>query len=207
MVERIKTTKIRQSPKMPAETRRQQLLDAAESLFKRRGYRSTTTEDIARKAGLTKGALYFHFKSKREITLELVKRAACKAIGDLEANIRTGMTLGEIFELLARVEVENHLDYYRQSLDFRHHAQNMPEIMKVGKQSHSQVVDIVARSLGPDRGRTHKQRKQVAIMVLSFFEGLMHFERVHAEIVDIKTELRLFESLFENKYMNPYKKR
>jgi len=40
----------------------------------KKGYRGTTTEEIARRAGLTKGALYFHFKNKEEILFDLVRR-------------------------------------------------------------------------------------------------------------------------------------
>ena len=67
-------TKIKQSPKMPAEHRREQLLDAAGTLFMKKGYLGTTTEEVARKAGLTKGGLYFHFKNKEELLFELVKQ-------------------------------------------------------------------------------------------------------------------------------------
>ena len=65
--------KIKQSPKMPAEKRRRQLLGAAYKLFLKKGYRVTTTEEIALKAGLTKGAIYHHFKNKEDILYELVK--------------------------------------------------------------------------------------------------------------------------------------
>ena len=65
--------KIKQSPKLPAEERRLQLLMAAQKLFARKGYRSTTTNEIAKKANLTKGALYFHFKNKEDILFELIK--------------------------------------------------------------------------------------------------------------------------------------
>ena len=53
--------KIKQSPKMPAEVRREQLMMAARELFVKKGYRDTTTEEIARRARVTKGALYYHF--------------------------------------------------------------------------------------------------------------------------------------------------
>lgn len=44
--------------------RRQRILDAASSLSLRFGYDKTTVEDIAREAGISKGAVYLHFKGK-----------------------------------------------------------------------------------------------------------------------------------------------
>lgn len=46
---------------------RQTILDAADRMFLRYGYRKTTIEDIAREAGIGKGSVYLHFQSKEEI--------------------------------------------------------------------------------------------------------------------------------------------
>jgi AcrR family transcriptional regulator len=46
-----------------------QLLDAARRLFAADGYNATSLEDVVSAAGVTKGALYHHFGSKRELFL------------------------------------------------------------------------------------------------------------------------------------------
>ena len=52
----------------------EKLLGAALRLFVSQGYRSTTLEQIAAAARLTKGAVYFYFGSKEKILLELLTR-------------------------------------------------------------------------------------------------------------------------------------
>jgi AcrR family transcriptional regulator len=52
--------------KKSAETERK-ILGAALELFVRKGYHGTSIDDIMRKVGLTKGALYAHFTSKGEL--------------------------------------------------------------------------------------------------------------------------------------------
>jgi AcrR family transcriptional regulator len=49
------------------DERRTQILQAARVCFIRRGYAETRVDDIAEEAGLSKGGIYFHFKSKRAI--------------------------------------------------------------------------------------------------------------------------------------------
>jgi AcrR family transcriptional regulator len=44
-----------------------QLLDAARELFAARGYSATSLDDVVAAAGVTKGALYHHFASKRDL--------------------------------------------------------------------------------------------------------------------------------------------
>jgi TetR/AcrR family transcriptional repressor of nem operon len=50
------------------------LLGAAQKLFVSQGFRQTTVDQIANSTKLTKGAVYFHFKSKTEILLKLLER-------------------------------------------------------------------------------------------------------------------------------------
>lgn len=49
------------------EARRIQILEAAKRCFARKGYHETKVDDIVREAGLSKGALYWYFKSKEEL--------------------------------------------------------------------------------------------------------------------------------------------
>jgi AcrR family transcriptional regulator len=48
-------------------TTRRALLDAARYLFAERGYHGTAAEEIVRRAGLTRGALYHHFEDKKDL--------------------------------------------------------------------------------------------------------------------------------------------
>ena len=58
--------------KADAEQTRQKILTAALDLFVAKGYERATFEDVARRIGLTKGAVYWHFKSKPDLLFELV---------------------------------------------------------------------------------------------------------------------------------------
>ncbi len=51
----------------PAALRRTQLLDAALACFAEHGYHLARIDDIAKHAGLSKGAFYHHFASKEEV--------------------------------------------------------------------------------------------------------------------------------------------
>lgn len=57
--------------KEEAEKTRQQILDAALDVFYDQGFSGSTLVDIAQQIGLTKGAIYWHFKSKVTLFLGL----------------------------------------------------------------------------------------------------------------------------------------
>jgi AcrR family transcriptional regulator len=57
------------------ERTREALLDAAEHLFWERGAARAAVLDIARTAGLTRGAFYHHFRDKAEVLAALIERS------------------------------------------------------------------------------------------------------------------------------------
>ncbi len=54
---------------------RHSLLDAAELLFQAQGVSHTSLNDIARKAGTSRGAIYWHFKDKADLFNAMMERA------------------------------------------------------------------------------------------------------------------------------------
>jgi AcrR family transcriptional regulator len=58
-----------------AEARPDEVLDAALTLFTQKGFAATRVDDIAQKAGISKGAVYLYFPSKEAILEGLVRRA------------------------------------------------------------------------------------------------------------------------------------
>ncbi len=61
--------------RLPAEIRIHQILDAALQVFAAKGFAAARIDDIARRAALSKGGIYSHFKSKDEIFDALLVRA------------------------------------------------------------------------------------------------------------------------------------
>jgi TetR/AcrR family acrAB operon transcriptional repressor len=57
--------------KAEAEETRQRIIGAAEQVFYDKGVFETTLEDVARAAGVTRGAIYWHFANKTDLLLAL----------------------------------------------------------------------------------------------------------------------------------------
>jgi len=69
---------------------RAKLIRAARWLFARRGYAAVGTEEIVRRAGVTRGALYHQFADKEELFLAVYEQV------EQELTERIGATLGEV---------------------------------------------------------------------------------------------------------------
>src|SRR5690606_10590111 len=57
--------------KAEAMETREQILDAAELVFHRKGVSCTSLNDIAAEAGVTRGAIYWHFKNKHDVFIAM----------------------------------------------------------------------------------------------------------------------------------------
>lgn len=74
---------------MPRDTdRADRILDAAGELLLRHGYRKVTINDIARQAGVGKGTVYLHWKTKVALFQSLLVRESIKLIEDLRGGLR-----------------------------------------------------------------------------------------------------------------------
>ena len=77
---------------------REQVLQAALRVFRRKGYAATTLEEIAQEAGFTRGAIYTHFQGKAQLYQLLIQQGfrrlnetfeqAIEAKGTIEERLR-----------------------------------------------------------------------------------------------------------------------
>jgi TetR/AcrR family transcriptional regulator len=81
------------------EARPQELLDAALELFVERGFAATRSEDVAARAGVSKGTLYLYYPSKEEL-LKAVVRAHLGGLIAEAADIAVGFE-GDTRQLLS----------------------------------------------------------------------------------------------------------
>jgi len=81
---------------------RKQILDASLRLFSERGFARTTVRDIARQAGITDAAIYYHFESKRVLLEALVEeRGFLSSLQNL-ARLQADAPLQETLHWIAR---------------------------------------------------------------------------------------------------------
>ncbi|HZC05819.1 MAG TPA: TetR/AcrR family transcriptional regulator [Ktedonobacterales bacterium] len=71
-------------PAPPGCDRRQQILDAALALFAEQGLEGATSKDIAERAEVTHGLIYFYFKSKEELFKATFEYALERALAQLD---------------------------------------------------------------------------------------------------------------------------
>lgn len=136
------------------EQTRRELIAAAAAVFARRGFPGASLEEIAREAGYTTGALYWHFKDKDELFLAVFEAYAHSRAADVAA------VRAEAQGDLAERERAYADDWMRRLdedpeivvlvLEFAAHAWRNPELQEPLAQRMAIVRDAVGRFLEED---------------------------------------------------------
>src|SRR5437868_6945528 len=69
------------------EATRAALLDAGRALFAERGYAGVGTEEVVRRAGVTRGALYHHFRDKRDLFRAVYEQTEAEIVAAIGARM------------------------------------------------------------------------------------------------------------------------
>jgi AcrR family transcriptional regulator len=105
----VKSRKVEQG-----EATRAALVGAARELFAERGYAAVPTEEIVRRAGVTRGALYHHFRDKRalfravveQLEQEMVEKIAGAALSESDPWRAQQTALGAFLDVCLEPDVQ-----------------------------------------------------------------------------------------------------
>jgi AcrR family transcriptional regulator len=85
---------------------REQLLEAAAWVFAERGFRAASVEEIAERAGFSKGAVYWHFEGKEDLLFALLEERVDAPMREIIALLESGPPEKEAAPEASRLFVE-----------------------------------------------------------------------------------------------------
>jgi AcrR family transcriptional regulator len=93
----------RQAPKGDKRDRtRAALLEAARAVIRKKGYTRTTLEEVARRAGMTTGAIYGNFKNREDLFIALGETYWAPVV----PRVKPGATFAEVMHAMAEATLE-----------------------------------------------------------------------------------------------------
>jgi AcrR family transcriptional regulator len=99
----------RRGPGRPARLQREAILTAAARLFRERGFRGTSIDEIGAALGTSGPALYRHFASKEALLEALIGEALARGLGDIAAVEARGLPPARALEEVVRRSVAHTL--------------------------------------------------------------------------------------------------
>ncbi len=160
---------------MSAEARREQILLAALQCFGEKGYHASTMDDLVRESGLSKGSLYWHFRSKEEVFLALLDSFATEIYGDWDALAEAD---GDAIETL-RQEIQASVDRFSNQrvflmawVEFLSHPAARERMSEVYRVSRAKLAKIIKAGRRAGTLRPGAPAEQIAAALVAAIEGL-----------------------------------
>jgi len=163
-----------------AEVTREKIIEAAAKCFSERGYTKTTMDKIAEEAGVSKGTLYWYFKSKEELFVELKERQISKVLKQLENlfaqkkafNIKLMRAISTYFSYL----VPEKREVARLNVEFLSEAPKIPRLNRMLKRQYQRVLDLIRSTIekAMERGELRKDIDPgtLSMILLAMLDGL-----------------------------------
>ena len=113
------------------EERPRQILEAALAVFGERGLAGARLEDIAKRAGVSKGTIYLYFPNKEELFRSMIRQTVIAAIEQGERELGTGTPAEELRSYMRRywtlVRSPEFATIYRLVVGELHHFPDLAE--------------------------------------------------------------------------------
>ncbi|MEX8494966.1 TetR family transcriptional regulator [Sphaerotilus sp.] len=172
--------------KEEAAATREHLLDTAETVFLREGVARTSLQSIAAEAGLTRGAIYWHFKDKAEVFNAMMERVCLPCEAEHDAQEQTLLPDADLVDALrafAWVPITRMLDDERTRRVFTiaiHRTEYSDEMRPALERHIAAMEDFRARiermvTAGQARGvfDAGVEARAVSIGFMSLIDGLL----------------------------------
>ena len=187
------------------------IMDAAQDLILQQGFAATSIEDIIERTGVTKGAFFYHFKSKSDLAHALVERYAAIDAEHLERTLDRAERLGRdplqqvlIFVGLLQEEAAELTEPFAGCLyaSYCYEAQLFDEhtfgVVRSGvhhwRERFRGKLQVV---IDHHRPRLPATAKELSGMILAVFEGSFILSRILAEPQYIAEQLSHYRNYLE----------
>src|SRR5262245_34494180 len=110
------STMSRTKRQVVSEYRTSELLEAARSVFSKKGFHDATIDDVAYEAGVAKGTVYLYFKSKQDIYLSALRDGIETLIQEMRTVAASSANAEEKLRKLIATKIayfDKHRDFFR----------------------------------------------------------------------------------------------
>jgi AcrR family transcriptional regulator len=107
--------------KKASKNRKEKVFEAALQCFNKRGYYKTSLDEIASKGKISKGGIYYHFRSKEQLFRELFSFRVSKYFEQLDVYMQEGNDPAERIRILAKKSgqiLSENDDFFKFCLEF-----------------------------------------------------------------------------------------
>lgn len=160
-----------------SEEKRSAILDAALTLFVKKGYHGTSIQDISVASGITKGGLYHYLKTKEEILFLLHDRFICEGLSSMKSIEREILSPKDKLIKMLKRHLELIYEYIDEITIFYKEWTNLgPENYRNAKQKRTEYENILIKVIeeGKEKGIFNVEDSRIIIFYIIGASNFMY---------------------------------
>ncbi len=179
----------------PASDTRQRIIASAATVFARKGYHGASLDQVAADAGLTKGAVYWHFQSKSDLFLALLDARFQRDMSEMAVKVDAAHSQPDPFDSLKLVllqladKIESDRDWPRLFLEFLGHAREDAVHQRIGaiyRQSYAWSQTLLDDLRQRGRSNQHADSFVASVFWGALVDGLVLAWLANPQLIDLK---------------------
>ncbi|WP_244158479.1 TetR/AcrR family transcriptional regulator [Caballeronia fortuita] len=185
------------------------MLDAAASSIAEKGFAATSVEDIAARAGYTRGAFYSHYSSTCDVFAELLLLRHQNERDDLQALLDAASFAEDLQSQLTLLNVRRHgdSDSYLIWAEARMHALRDATFRQRINVLFLERRDIVGRLIGRFRDRLNRMppgsSDDQAVAAIALLKGIAYFNMTMPEKLPNVLAIAIIDTVFVAAFLPP----
>ena len=192
----------------PENTRRR-IIESASILFNTKGYKATSISDITTRAGITKGAIYKHFKDKSDLEKECLQSMT----GILFSNVNEGIKnakdaqskLFSILDYFARYGKKSPFEGGCPLMNAAVEVDDSDPVLKkvvanIISMLHHGIVRVIENGISRGQIKNNFDVEEYATMMYSAIEGAIMMIKVTDDDHHLQSVIRFFKRDLETKF-------
>ena len=183
---------------------RQLLIDAGIKLIAEKGYDSASIGDIATLAEVTKGAVYYHFRSKENFVLEIIKQRSESNLARLKQlrkdNIPITEWIENVFSMIIGFPDTDQQHFLLQVMvaSIRpEHKMIAALVAEIHAKWRKLLTEMIEMSDEYQKGQLLEDSEVIAVGIMALIDGLLIHSRVEPEIFTEKEFIKRLTPLLK----------
>lgn len=173
-------------------TTQEQILQAALTCFADKGYHKATMDDIVAESGLSKGTLYWHFKSKKDLFISLVEWFMLEMSEEISHAWTDEMSAADKIRTMALVSIESSeqlLPFFKVFLDFWAQTSEDEQLLQIFDEMierfQHQLAEIIEEGIASGEFRS-VDISRLSLALFGMLDALFLYKTLLGDRVDMR---------------------
>ncbi len=189
------------------EETKERIIDASLELLHRRGYYDTSINDIIDNSGIKKGSLYFHYKSKDALIIEVLNEALERYEKQINEGVKHATASDQIIDMIDAItgyhmkgDISKGCLFGNMALEIGHDGSDISVLVEsIFKRWENQFISLLTQAEKKGEIKLKEPVEVLARMLLASIEGGVLLSKISGDTESLKGCMQFLKAMINER--------